>query len=89
MNDHNSKTCPNCGYCPHCGRSAQPYRTLPVYPWPGYYGGWWQIPSYPVTYPGGSTWTTAGNQPVTYGSTVVVDSTNLATGQSVTFTANA
>jgi hypothetical protein len=25
-------TCPNCGYCSHCGRSAHPvYRTFPYY----------------------------------------------------------
>lgn len=38
-------TCPNCGYCPHCGRGAQmvPMYPQPIYPrpWPG--GGWWGI----------------------------------------------
>jgi hypothetical protein len=23
--------CPNCGYCPHCGRS-NPFRAVPIYP---------------------------------------------------------
>lgn len=27
--------CPNCGYCPHCRRSANPYPVVPwVYPTP-------------------------------------------------------
>lgn len=26
-----SKPCPNCGYCPHCGRSG--YGFVPQYPW--------------------------------------------------------
>ena len=35
------QTCPRCGYCPTCGRSAQPLRPWPGYPywyqpWPGY-----------------------------------------------------
>jgi hypothetical protein len=29
--------CPNCGYCPHCGRSDEPRRPRPIgvrpYPW--------------------------------------------------------
>lgn len=29
--------CPNCGYCQHCGRSnAQPYRVVPITPYPWY-----------------------------------------------------
>lgn len=27
-------TCPNCGYCPHCGRSAQPHFTPYIQPSP-------------------------------------------------------
>ena len=37
------ETCPNCGYCPHCGRSAQPYYPQPYYP----VTPWWQAPYYP------------------------------------------
>jgi hypothetical protein len=33
-------SCPNCGYCPHCGRSDQPWYPNPYYPGPSY-------PSYP------------------------------------------
>lgn len=36
-------SCPNCGYCPHCGRGG--YRTMPLYP-PAY-----PSPAYPW-YPG-------------------------------------
>lgn len=32
--------CPNCGYCPACGRSDQP--VIPWWPMP-YYGPWWGI----------------------------------------------
>lgn len=35
-------TCPNCGYCPHCGRSNRP---VPMVPAP------WQWPSSPNTFP--------------------------------------
>jgi hypothetical protein len=66
------KTCPNCGYCPHCGRSAQPVYpptfvpywppTLPVYPSP-----WWQVP------PMGPTWTTGT---ITAGDNVTYDLSN-------------
>jgi len=39
---HN-KSCPNCGYCPHCGRSNNPYPyTYPYYP--SYPNEWWQTP---------------------------------------------
>jgi hypothetical protein len=26
--------CPNCGYCPHCGRGG--WQTQPIYPYPSY-----------------------------------------------------
>lgn len=45
--------CPNCGYCPHCGR-ANPWRTapvVPIQPW-----GWQQPPTH-YTYP---TWIWVG-----------------------------
>jgi hypothetical protein len=35
------QSCPNCGYCPHCGRSTSPH-----YPWwqrPWYSGPYWQV----------------------------------------------
>lgn len=34
-------TCPNCGYCPHCGRSDS--RPLPMRPAPGR----WPYPEFP------------------------------------------
>ena len=37
-------TCPNCGYCPHCGRSAQP--PYYGYPQPYYHGPVWVSPTY-------------------------------------------
>ena len=49
--------CPNCGHCPECGRS----NTLPVqpypwtYPYPHYFGPWWQVQPYQ---PYGPCWTT-------------------------------
>jgi len=48
-NDMTQTTCPNCGYCPHCGQSRQmrPYYIPPYYVQP-----WWMQPSI--------TWTTAG-----------------------------
>jgi len=34
-----NETCPNCGYCPHCGR---PYHVHPWgYPYPGHYKTTW------------------------------------------------
>ena len=37
--------CPNCGYCPHCGRSnLSPMHPWPIYPW------WGIIPPYPNPY---------------------------------------
>jgi hypothetical protein len=64
------EVCPNCGHCPTCGRSAQPYITYPSIPYP-----WSQPPSwsYPygqpiaVTYTGttgfiSGTTTTTSNQ---------------------------
>jgi hypothetical protein len=46
--EHNGKhSCPNCGYCPHCGRGAAPYNPYPYYPspapttpWPGLWDTW-------------------------------------------------
>lgn len=35
------ETCPNCGYCKHCGRGG--HQVYPMYPSP-----WWQVPSYPT-----------------------------------------
>ena len=48
MAEQNS-VCPNCGYCPHCGRGRQ---LAPTYPYPWYPGGWWGIYQ--------PTWTTGG-----------------------------
>lgn len=39
--------CPNCGYCPHCGRSGQ--RTLPYVPSYPYPNATPWYPSYPYT----------------------------------------
>lgn len=55
--------CPNCGYCPHCGRAAAaPVPTYVPYPW-------WSWPSVPYPYPfwhttvaGGNATTVAGNE---------------------------
>lgn len=44
--NNNQCVCPNCGYCPHCGRSAQPYRTYPQYPVTWYQGPIWIAPIY-------------------------------------------
>lgn len=32
-------TCPNCGYCPHCGRGTipMPYRPIYISPYPSYW----------------------------------------------------
>ena len=41
-------SCPNCGYCPHCGRSnVQPW---PMTPWPSYPSYPWWYPPYTVTW---------------------------------------
>lgn len=60
-------TCPNCGYCRHCGRGAiaRPYLSPYVAPYyPGHYGGWWQVQPYqPIA--GGITYTVAGTVPYT------------------------
>ena len=42
-------SCPNCGFCPHCGRSNG-YWTMPYVPYVPYYPIY---PSYPPAYP---TW---------------------------------
>lgn len=36
--DDQMSTCPNCGYCPHCGRKNDPWRFIqPYYPAPYYH----------------------------------------------------
>lgn len=85
-NDH-EKVCPNCGYCPTCGRSAQPvvtpsYPIYPVYPYPHWPGGWSGI------YPpwgggnggalGGGTIVNPDGSSYTYTLTVGNDTTTLA-----------
>lgn len=52
-----NSVCPNCGYCPHCGRSNG-YRTYPWYPYPWYTPAPWFNP--PFTISTTPTWT-AGN----------------------------
>lgn len=49
--------CPNCGYCPHCGRSNTPIRPAPYWVRP-----YWEVPygpprigEYRVTYGANST----------------------------------
>lgn len=60
--------CPNCGYCPACGRA----RTTPYYPWM-YPNTWWGTSSppyvnysgtvYDVNHPGTITWNiTSGDE---------------------------
>jgi len=35
-------TCPNCGYCPNCGRSGYPYNRPYIQPWYPYRPvPWW------------------------------------------------
>lgn len=53
--------CPNCGYCPACGRSNAPVRFQFYPPWyvpqPS---PWWQ-PTYPWTVTGGSLGAVSGS----------------------------
>jgi len=51
--------CPNCGYCPHCGRSnTTPYNPWPYNPYP-YTGPYYTVGDYPnvgtATCSGGNT----------------------------------
>jgi len=64
-------TCPNCGYCPHCGRSAAPPPVYPYWPSHPWYTPFWAVT--PNSMPATPTYTTYGataNMPVT--STVVM-----------------
>ena len=60
-NQQTQHVCPNCGYCPCCGRKSP---AVPYYPpWPGgaqpYIGDWPTWPTYPTPQ---VTWTcVAGN----------------------------
>ena len=48
-------TCPNCGYCPHCKRSSQPWYPYPWYPYSRYPYSWGSTNIVPGQY--GSTLT--------------------------------
>lgn len=66
-------TCPNCGYCEHCGRASAP-APQPVWVWP----------SYPPQYP----WWTTPVQPTWWyapaSGTLIVDNTDIpVTGATV------
>lgn len=41
---NHKSTCPNCGYCPHCGRSNAQPAFQPSFPTPGV-DPFWQIPN--------------------------------------------
>ena len=61
-------TCPNCGYCPHCGRGGQQFYPYPE-PWP-----WWRPTSPP--YPWRVTWSNESGSIGTDTQTI----TNMLTG---------
>jgi hypothetical protein len=56
---HTESACPNCGYCPHCGRSnapVMPWRPAPYYPAYPYWGVYPNYgPVYGAPYIGGNT----------------------------------
>jgi hypothetical protein len=48
-----TQPCPNCGYCPTCGRGGfqtLPYPVYPTYPFTPPVGPtWWYVPTVPTT----------------------------------------
>lgn len=67
--DHRDSTCPNCGYCPTCGRTSTP--SYPVYPWvyPTWVGPYRFLPNI--------TWTVTSATSSGYVSSTADASTNI------------